>query len=223
MMSRFNGRQPQKIQEEEKSDEGENNFGFQAGDSGAPTEGEEEGQAKVRVNLKRRHEEESDEDYKQRMETMQHISNLLSRFPQVKPRSSFDQLESLEQLQLIELLNVYRNMISDIQLLRGTPASEFFIKGTTYFMDRYLLPGIQDRCLSNDELVKDVDALVLQTMGGCGLISDICFHVLNIFSDMLLDLRSQARQPRELPPNLQPPDPKYAQSAQDHQSAGTSR
>ena len=166
--------------------DGGNNFGFE------PLEGETDGNGEKRPS-------ENTDTPEQRVERERlklNIGNIISRYPSIKPRSNRDLLDSLNNLSIDDLRNVHRNAVTDVQSLRGTPGSELFISAVTFFPDSNYLPGLMDKCLNNDELLRDVDALILEYSGFYSNFQNIIFHMLNHVGEIVLGLRRKVRTKR---------------------------
>lgn len=163
------------------------NFGFQ------PVEGSE---ADGVSDLEKPHHDETPEEKKERERLLTDISTIISRYPSIKPRSNMELINQLDQLDLRELRNVWQNAINDLQHIRGTPGSELLVRIITYLPDRTYLPGLQQRCLDHPELLSDVDALIVQKLGGYGLLQNIAFHVANIVAELQLGINDMARGER---------------------------
>lgn len=162
-------------QEGEGNPDEENNYGFQADENAV---GQQQQQQKVNERV------ETPEEKQKREDMIREITRLISRYPGIKPRTNCALIESLQQLELSELQNVYYNAMNDIQEKRGTPASEFVIMVTCWFPERLFLPGITEKCLEDLELVRDVDSLITEKMGALGTVSNIIFRVANKVADI---------------------------------------
>lgn len=122
------------------------------------------------------------------------INNILLKYPTIKIRSTSDVLRGLDDLGLEELKNIYANAVNDVIDLRGTPAAEFFIVLSTHFIDRHILPGIQEECLNDIDLVRDFDSIVNSKMGFMPSGLNVLFRIANNVSNVLRGKTRAARK-----------------------------
>ncbi len=124
------------------------------------------------------HDEElNEEEAAEREQLIGELLQMVSRYPQLKLRSSNELLERLKHFTLEQLRNVHFNASNDISELRGTPCATTVLLGTVY-LDRYL-PHYSDICLADVELKRDIENEVVDFFGYFGAGVNILFRLVN--------------------------------------------
>lgn len=118
-------------------------------------------------------------DSKEMKKLKQEICKLLSRYPNLVPRSSNLILEKLNDMGEEELNNVYQNCLNDLIEIRGTPVAKFAIFILTKVIDERLLPGFTDECMKDVELKRDIEGEILNLLGALSNRINIFFRFMN--------------------------------------------
>jgi len=116
----------------------------------------------------RREREEAETPAMKKMKS--EILDLLTRYPELVPRSSNEIEEKLNGYTEKQLHNVYRNCLADLRQIRGMPAADASIWLGTMPVDKYVCPNYTRVCLQDDTLREDVEAEIVTRLGqvnGC--------------------------------------------------------
>ncbi len=70
---------------------------------------------------------------KERARLIFEISTLLTRYPEVHPRSNSALIERLESLPAMDLKNIYMNAMNDVQEIRGNNRSRMTDRRSRYY------------------------------------------------------------------------------------------
>lgn len=131
------------------------------------------------------------------------INRLICRYPQLTPRSSSHTIETLNRYSLEQLQNIYDNCINDLQSVRGTPTSEMVINVTGSLVERYSsLRGFRERCLTDTELNRDIEAEMISLLYYCGNKLQIAFRFANNAFKCYFDLEDAPNKPPEEPESV---------------------
>lgn len=160
-------------QEEDFEGEDNENYGF------IPAEIEEKEKKEKEV-----------EETPEVLELREKICQLLSRYPELVPRSSVVAEEALKKYELSGLKNIYNNCLNDLQSIRGTPSSEFIIFIMAGFIDSNWLPGYLDMCQDDEELKRDVESELYHILYYFGTKINILFRFLNNAYKIIYDRRT---------------------------------
>lgn len=112
-------------------------------------------------------------------EIKEKICQLLSRYPELVPRSSVQIEETLSRYTMSALKNIYNNCLNDLQSIRGMPSSEFIIFIMAGFIDTAWLPGYLDMCIEDEELKRDIESEFYHFIYYFGAKVNILFRFLN--------------------------------------------
>jgi hypothetical protein len=128
------------------------------------------------------------------------INQLLCRYSSLKPRSSFETLQALENYTAEQLQNIYDNCINDLQSIRGTPSSEMVINvlgsGVEYYGN---LPGYREMCLQDEELARDIESEMISLLYYAGSKVQIAFRLMNNAFKCYYNLEPNPNRPPEIP------------------------
>lgn len=107
------------------------------------------------------------------------ILQLLSRYPELSPRSSSAIAETLSQYDLGALNNIYNNCLNDLQIVRGTPSAELVIYLLAGSIDARFIPGYLEVCLDDIELQRDIESEMFSLLHWFGNKVNIAFRLIN--------------------------------------------
>lgn len=114
------------------------------------------------------------------MELRDKIIQLVSRYPELKPRSSFATMIALERYSAIQLKNIYNNALNDLQSVRGTPSSEVVINFIGMGVEKMThLRNYREMCVADKELNRDVEAELHHILFWAGTKAQIMFRFMN--------------------------------------------
>lgn len=133
----------------------------------------------IPAEIEEKEKEKKVEETPEVLELREKICQLLSRYPELVPRSSVVAEEALKRYELSGLKNIYNNCLNDLQYIRGTPSSEFIIFIMAGFVDSNWLPGYLDMCQDDEELKRDVESELYHILYYFGTKVNILFRFLN--------------------------------------------
>lgn len=159
------------FQAEESSHEGEQEMG----EGNQKAQGFQPMEDPVEDKEKKRKREESEQSKALKRE----IIKMVARYPELELRTGKQIMDKLNEMGEDELVMVRDNCINDLAEIRGTPAASFATFCVTQPVDRYLLPGYTEQCLSDLELKRDIETEMILLLGELSNRVNIFFRLLN--------------------------------------------
>lgn len=119
-------------------------------------------------------------------EIKEKINYILSRYPELQPRTSHGLMQKLEAMDLQELCNVHMNLLHDLSNTRGTACAETVIFVLTWPINK-TIRGYMSKCLNDDDLKKDIEMEMVDIMGAANSKVNILFRLFNNAVKMIMN------------------------------------
>jgi hypothetical protein len=152
-------------------------------EEGGPMEGEEEanyGFTPFEEELEKEEPKEPKDMTPEAQALRYEINKLVCRYPQLKPRSSFETIRALENYNTMQLKNIYDNCLNDLQTVRGTPSSEMVTNMFCGAVEKYThLRDYRERCLEDLELQRSIEGEMLSLLFWGGNKMQVVFRFVN--------------------------------------------
>lgn len=133
------------------------------------------------------------------------ICRILSRYPDIKLRTSSKVEQSLLRFNSNELSNIYTNCINDLQSIRGTPSADLIIYTFAGYVDNNYIPGYLEACLNDVELQRDIEGELEVITSWLGPKINIALRFLNNMHCVIYDRKiNRTKRMREESPYVRP-------------------